>query len=621
VTTDIVFNTGISDGFRGLGLPAPVANVEGIDGPETALIVKFDGTRWLDSAGRDWTPRLRLSLPDKDVFEIDASSDTPAVVREVRGVGTVIFNMAVHPATGALYVANIDSRNLVRFESAVKGHIAESQVTIVGEDTVTPVHLNPHINYAQAGNPAEIAQSLAFPLGMEFSSDGSALYVAAFGSERVAVLDAAGNVLHRIAVGGGPTGLALDESRSRLYVLNRFDQTISIVDTTTRQTASLVPLGYDPEPEIVRTGRPLLYDARNSAHGDNACATCHIFGDLDSLAWDLGDPNGLVEPNPIPRVAVQPGGALGEFHPMKGPMTTQSLRGLMGAGAMHWRGDRNGGAAAPFSEMEAFLAFRPAFQGLLGKVTPLPLDQMEEFARFMLTVEYPPNPVANLDGSLTASQTSGKQIFDSNGNRSELGGDGNACQDCHSSPLGTDGHGSFEGETQDFKVAHLRNLYQKVGMFGTAVPRIAKDGPLTLEPRPTPNQGDQVRGFGFLHDGSVPTLLDFFRLPLGQFTFLDEPGRTGTEKVRQLESFLLAFPTGLAPIVGQQVTLDAASPGTPAQDRYALMRQRADAGECDLVAHGRLETGGAVRGILYEGGLAYSSDRDGETFTETEVLA
>ena len=32
-----------------------------------------------------------------------------------------------------------------------------------------------------------------------------------------------------------------------------------------------------------------------------------------------------------------------QMHPMKGPMTTQTLRGLAHAGAMHWRGDRANG--------------------------------------------------------------------------------------------------------------------------------------------------------------------------------------------------------------------------------------------------------------------------------------
>ncbi len=42
-----------------------------------------------------------------------------------------------------------------------------------------------------------------------------------------------------------------------------------------------------------------------------------------------------------------------------------------------------------------------------------------------------------------------------------------------------------------FKVAHLRNVYQKVGMFGF--------------PSDAVSLGPQVRGVGFLHDGSIDT--------------------------------------------------------------------------------------------------------------------
>ena len=42
-------------------------------------------------------------------------------------------------------------------------------------------------------------------------------------------------------------------------------------------------------------------------------------------------------------------------------------------------------------------------------------------------------------------------------------------------------------------------LYQKVGMFGMP------DVPFCTTPLNTPFQGSQVRGFGFLHDGSDRT--------------------------------------------------------------------------------------------------------------------
>jgi hypothetical protein len=81
--------------------------------------------------------------------------------------------------------------------------------------------------------------------------------------------------------------------------------------------------------------------------------------------------------------------------------------------------------------------------------------------------------------------------------------------------FGTSGEYSFENETQVFKIPHLRNLYQKAGMFGTPqVPFFAPDsilgpgrgGPFAEE---TAYMGPQVRGFGFLHDGSTDTTQRF----------------------------------------------------------------------------------------------------------------
>ena len=80
---------------------------------------------------------------------------------------------------------------------------------------------------------------------------------------------------------------------------------------------------HNPEPPNVVNGRRFLYDASfTSSHGDSACASCHIFGDFDSLAWDLGNPDGTVLNNPGPFIGptvVDP-----NFHPMKGPMATRS---------------------------------------------------------------------------------------------------------------------------------------------------------------------------------------------------------------------------------------------------------------------------------------------------------
>src|SRR5205085_4269917 len=198
---------------------------------------------------------------------------------------------------------------------------------------VRSVDLNPHINLDLAdGSDAERALSLALPADIARGADGT-LYVAATGSAKVGVLNAAGVIQRRISVGQGPTGLAIDEARQRLYVLNRFDETLSVVDLRARAEVTRVAVGFNPEPQSVRDGRRFLYDASLSAHGDLACATCHLNGHRDGLAWDLGDPRG----------SLQSGGVLllpSTFHPMKGAMTTQSLRGIIGKEPLHWRGDR-----------------------------------------------------------------------------------------------------------------------------------------------------------------------------------------------------------------------------------------------------------------------------------------
>ena len=102
-------------------------------------------------------------------------------------------------------------------------------------------------------------------------------------------------------------------------------------------------------------------------------------------------------------------------------MTTQTLRGLATHGGMHWRGDRVTGffgvdactepTGAPCDEDLSFRNFIVAFEGLLGKHGTVTPTQMQQFADFTLQLMLPPNPVRNLDNSLTAAQTSGQTLF------------------------------------------------------------------------------------------------------------------------------------------------------------------------------------------------------------------
>jgi DNA-binding beta-propeller fold protein YncE len=611
------------------GRPAPLTNVEGISVPPSGLIVKFDGSHWRDIAGKVWDAFVRLQLPDTDVFAIDAAANPPVqrpgADGAYAGVGTTLFNMVVNPVNGKVYVTNTDARNEVRFEGegvhsggeTTRGRLHEARISVLGPGTVQPRHLNKHIDYDTCCAPlpnAENDRSLAQPLGMAVSSDGATLYVAAFGSDKIGVFSTAAlesdtfvpSAADHIAVsGGGPSGVVLDEARGRLYVLTRFDNAVSVVDVVARAEIAHHAL-YNPEPASVVNGRRFLYDARlTSSHGESACASCHVFGDLDALSWELGDPDTNAMPNPGPfATQTDPNPTV---HPMKGPMSTQSLRGMANHGPMHWRGDRTGGNDAPsvqpdsgsFDEDAAFKAFNPAFESLLGRDAQLTAAQMQAFTDFTLQITYPPNPVRALDNSLTVEQADGLALFHTISDLGRPAPDGTAhkCAGCHildrqanaqygvASPgfFGTDGKIAHEHTL--IKVPHLRNLYQKIGFFGSPG--------LGQHPDPGP-VGPQIRGFGFFNDGSVDTIETF--LTIGGFGF--PAGAEGAIQRRKVASYLLAFDSNMSPIVGQQVTRTTDNAAS-AQLRIALLIARAEQGECDLIAKGHL--GNKELGFLYIG--------------------
>lgn len=602
------------------GLPFPnPASCAGRRQPETGLIVGVDATgAWHDDAGRDWSDAVRFTLPDLDVFALDVTATPPAQTRQWAGVGTVLFNMAVNPRSGAVYVSNTDANNRTRFEgersrscsaSTVRGRLHEARITVLEGDAVLPRHLNPHLE-PDAASPGGTGRgrSLATPLAL--ATDGHTLWVAAFGSGAVAALDAAAleagtfrpDPADHVAVsGGGPSGLALQGTR--LYVTTRFDNGVSVIDTVGRREIAHVRL-HDPEPASVTRGRPFLYDAtRTSANGEASCAACHVFGDLDGLAWDLGDPDGAATPNPNPiELSGPPGFDMG-FAPMKGPMTTQTLRGMAHHGPLHWRGDRTG--MDPLNVHAAFHEFNRAFAALLGRDGPLADDEMRAFADFALALTPPPNPIRRLDGVLTPAERAGRRLY-----FDLVTDEVRTCNGCHvldppRGLFGTDGDSAFVREPQAFKIPTLRAAYDKVGMFGMPTLR-------TFRLRDDAPMGPQVRGFGYSHDGSVDTLARFLSSTV--FTL-------STAQASDLARFVFAYDTNLAPVVGQQVTLTAAN-AAAARPRIALLATRAAAavGECDLVVHGVLD--GVARGWVRLPTGVLASDRAAEPATDLDgVLA
>jgi DNA-binding beta-propeller fold protein YncE len=653
-------------------------NYAGVPQPQVGTIVKFNGTTWVNEAGLPgpfpgWPPAgppyaafVRFNLPDKDVFTINAMANPPVEVASgfFTSVGTILYNMAVNPVSGKVYVSNTDAANVNRFEGpgifaghTVRGQHNQNRITVLQPGgSVTPRHLNKHIDFDSCCAPvpnAESELSVALPLEMAVSKNGTTMYVAMLGSSKIGVYNTAQlendtffpDEDDQIAVsGGGPSGVVLDEPRRQLYVLTRFDNSISIVDTQQRREVNHVSM-FNPEPQSVTRGRRFLYDATISAHGDSACATCHVFSDNDDLGWNLGNPDDDAIPNANPTRINLPtpfGIPPLPFPAMKGPLTTQSLRGMANHGPMHWRGDRTGSAIEPnaqpdsgaFNEREALRQFQAGFVGLLGRSEELPAADMEAYIDFQLQVMYPPNPNQNLDGSWTADQQAGLDFFFDRISDSGV----ITCEGCHRTDrdansefgvqfpgfFGADGMQASEVFPQFFKIPHLRNIYTKVGMFGFPT----ELSPLIELADPDGFTGDQIRGFGVSRAGDIDTPFRFLHATNFSTNFVNLTGQpnpdafaafaAGDPERRQVEQFLLAFPTNHRAIVGQQITITENSGGN-ASTRLGLLIQRANAGDCDLIAKGDL--GLSSRGFVYLGGGVFLSDRGNNISTSTLLAA
>ena len=528
--------------------------------PQTALIIA------------DSDVRIHYTVLDHDVVEIDATANT--VSRYFADTGTNLFDVVTRPGTDELWIANTDALNLRRFEPTLRGHFSNSRVTRlnVGTSQVTAFDLNPSIDYGMLPNPSAQAVALAQPTGMVFTNDGAFAWVVAFGSDRVAKINpATGSVATRVDLRTGDAssrnmrgsrGLALNENAGLLYVLNKLSNTISIVSTTTLTVEAEIAIGKNnPVPLEVQQGRGLLFDARLSGNGTTSCTTCHLDADRDGLAWDLGNPGGELTTTLGANLIVDDTKTRSRIsHPMKGPMTTQTLRGIQGGSPFHWRGDK-----------PSLQSFDATFENLMGGELPTS-EEMNMLSAYLLSLVHHPNPNRQLDRSLpttfnNSDPSRGKILFDSHLNH---------CGICHAGDRGSNNNIDLTqevGGTQPMKSPSLRTVYQRM-LFD-------------------PGTGHtSTSGFGLLHDGTGASSA----LPTVHPYVLDN--FTTTADYADVAAYVLCFDTGTAPTVGYSVQVNPSNKNdTGVLSDIAILEARAIAGDCDLIVRGVIA--GQVRSLLY----------------------
>ena len=622
--------------------------------PRVSLIVKKNSAgRWMDDNQGDWTEYIRGTnaaftgrIPGWDVVDHDlAIINTSNFSLSYTGsLMNICMSLAVNPASGKIAVIGTDGINSIRFQPVLNGIFIRVNLALVDPSNSPTViaDLNSHLNYQTSQvSQIEREKSIGDPRGIVWNSSGTRAYITGMGSDNLIIVNAQGNragINPAIPVGQGPAGLALDETRNRLYVHNRFDGSISTLDTTTETVIDTLSL-FDPTPPVVKNGRPHLYNThQTSGLGQASCGSCHVDSRFDRLAWDLGDPPDIVKVINSTFNFVTTPTATNNFHPMKGAMVTLTLQDIITHEPFHWRGDRDG-----------IEEFDGTFTNLQGAVSGLATNEMQDFKNFLATIRFPPNPFRNFDNTLPTSLPlpghfalgrgllpAGSQLPNGNAVLGQLAfrtNTASGCLPCHTLPtgLGTDMH--FNGfqwvqlglgtnsahhiamiELEraldlPFKIPSLRNLFDKTGMDLTRT--------------------NSCSGFGFAHDGSVDTLVRFMQ---------DAFSVTNDQTAANVTAFLLSFsgsdlipgsPTdvnrspGVSSLdtqaaVGRQITINT-SASVPLIDTMITLANTSTT-RVDLVVKGFKD--GLPRGWFFDRTIGlFQSDRQGETSSSSALRA
>ncbi|MES2572687.1 MAG: beta-propeller fold lactonase family protein [Verrucomicrobiota bacterium] len=546
-------------------------------------------------------PRVAYTVLDNDLAEINMA--TNVVTRYFSGAGTNLFDIAVQPGTGDLWVPNTEARNTVRFEPVLRGHVVDNRLTrlLVATGSAWPVDLNPDVNYTELPSPAAQAIALAQPTSALFSPDGATLWITAFGSDRLAKVNTAGVVLARVdvrtapAAGGdngsrkmrGPRALAWNSNGTWLYVLNKLSNTVSVVDAVQGAVLAETAVGgYDPMPLPIREGRGFLFDARLSGNGTVSCATCHLDADLDGIAWDLGDPGGaMVNITGVNAAAHQTTPIVRSIHPMKGPLTTQTLRGMQAGAPFHWRGDR-----------PTLQSFNPTFDKLMGG-PQLTTADINALAAYLQTLRHHPNPNKNLNNSLPTTfaggnPVTGKTLFDDHVK--------SHCVTCHAGPQGSNNNlddPRLTDSRDQIKTPPLRTVYQRIFLDRTAGSK-------------------NITGYGLGRDGTGPGNF----LPTVHFYDLDML-ETAAD-FADVKAYVLCFDTGTPQSAALARTVTAATMTQSAVlADVTLLESQSGSSQNDLVVQGVV--GGKPRSFIYNRStFRYVTDKAGEsTLTRNQLLA
>ena len=352
------------------------------------------------------------SEPDSEITVIDTSTRRVVERKPLPNVAGV-FHTAISSDGKLIAVAQLRPKNLIPLAHVEHGAVFGDSLTLLGEDVSGTIQIPID----------ELDHYYALPWGVVITPDKSKIFLTTTGSESVTAIDvsrllksvrtrrqsfandlsaSADYVTARISVGHNPRGMALSADGQRLYVANRLDDSISVINTKTDKVVSTIDLGGPNNVDALRRGERLFYTAGFSFQGQFGCSNCHLDATIDGLEWDL-EPDGFG----------------------KDIVDNRSLENLAGTEPFKWNGGNPDMPTECGPRTEKFFFRSQSFTQ----------QQLTDLVTFVYSLPYRPNRYRLANGDLTPAQERGKAIFERT--QTKKGSpipDANQCAYCHSGP-------------------------------------------------------------------------------------------------------------------------------------------------------------------------------------------
>jgi len=350
--------------------------------------------------------------PESEVTVIDTQRQMVVERKPLHNVAGV-FHVAVSSDGKLAVAAQLRPKNLVPLAHVEHGWAFGDSLAIFGDDVngVVQVPLD------------ELERYVAMPFAVAITPDKQKLYVGSSGSEVIAVIDipklltyvratkgpiandlsaSANYVVGRIPVGRNPKGLVLSRDGTRLFVANRLDDSIGVIDTASDVVVSSIDLGGKKDMTSLRRGERLFYTARFAFQGQFSCANCHIDSTFDGLQWDL-EPDGF-------GVDI---------------VDNRSIEDLSGTEPFKWNGGNPNMATECGPRTEKFFYRSQSYNSA----------ELADLVTYVMALPYRPNRYRLPGGELTPTQERGKAVFERTQTKNGTPiPQSNQCGYCHSGP-------------------------------------------------------------------------------------------------------------------------------------------------------------------------------------------